>query len=237
MSSLPGNMTNFGYCRDASARIYCIRPGALTISSCNFRIIGLFSSTERLHLHSRHTGGAGAHMGNQLENDTGKDAGAFQALFVAYFPKVRAMLMRQGIDKDTAEEIAQDTLFAVWRKSDQFSIDKGRISAWIYAIARNLRIDRLRRQAVWQRFYADLETIELLHGEAVDSQPWMGERSDIESALHGLPAEQLDVIQLSFIDGLSQGEIAEKLAIPLGTVKSRMRLAFKRLRSTAERKA
>lgn len=176
-------------------------------------------------------------MGNRLEKDTEKDAGAFQALFVTFFPKVRAMLLRQGADTDAAEEIAQDTLFAVWRKSDQFAIDKGSISAWIYAVARNLRIDRLRRQAVWQRFYADLETIELLHGEVADAQPWMGERSDIESALNGLPAEQLDVIQLSFIDGLSQGEIAEKLGIPLGTVKSRMRLAFKRLRSAVERQA
>ena len=58
------------------------------------------------------------------------------------------MLMRQGADRDTAEEIAQDTLFAVWRKSHQFSIDKGTISGWIYAIARNLRIDRIRRQNV-----------------------------------------------------------------------------------------
>jgi RNA polymerase sigma-70 factor (ECF subfamily) len=176
-------------------------------------------------------------MGKQLEHDAQKDAGGFQTLFVTFFPKVRAMLMRQGADQTTAEEIAQDTLFAVWRKSDQFSIDKGTVSAWIYAIARNLRIDRIRRQAVWQRCYEDLETIERLHGEAVDAQPWIGERHDIEIALQQLPAEQLEVIQLSFIDGLSQTEIAEKLAIPLGTVKSRMRLAFKRLRSTAEREA
>lgn len=147
------------------------------------------------------------------------------------------MLMRQGADKDTAEEIAQDTLFVVWRKLHLFSIDKGTIAAWIYAIARNLRIDRLRRQAVWQRFYADLETIERLHGGAIDVQPWVGERSDIESALDRLPAEQLEVIQFSFIDGLSQGEIAEKLALPIGTVKSRMRLAFKKLRSATDREA
>ena len=143
------------------------------------------------------------------------------------------MLMRQGADKDTAEEIAQDTLLAVWQKSHQFSLDKGTIAGWIYAIARNLRIDRLRRQTVWQRFYADLETIERLNG-AIDAQPWVGQRSDIECALNELPAEQLEVIKLSFIDGLPQGEIAKKLALPIGTVKSRMRLAFKKLRSVAE---
>ena len=172
--------------------------------------------------------------GHQLEKNTKKDAQAFQSLFVTFFPKIRAMLMRQGADKDTAEEIAQDTLLAVWQKSHQFSLDKGTIAGWIYAIARNLRIDRLRRQTVWQRFYADLETIERLHGEAIDAQPWVGQRRDIERALNELPAEQLEVIKLSFIDGLPQGEIAKKLALPIGTVKSRMRLAFKKLRSVAE---
>ena len=174
-------------------------------------------------------------MGNLLEKDPEWGAGAFHALFVTFFPKIRAMLMRQGADKETAEEIAQDTMFAVWRKSHQFSSEKGRISTWIYAVARNLRIDRFRRQAVWQRLYAELETVERLHGEAVDAQPWVGERRDIESTLHGLPPEQLEVIQLSLIDGMSQAEIAQKLRLPLGTVKSRMRLAFKKLRSPAER--
>lgn len=179
-------------------------------------------------------GYAWAGMGDQKENNAGKDAGSFQALFVTYFPKVQSMLMRQGADRQTAEEIAQDTLFAVWRKSDQFSAGKGCVSAWIYAIARNLQIDRLRRGAVWQRAYADLETIERLHGEAIDVQPWAEERRDIESAFEKLPPEQSEVIQLSSIDGLSQAEIAERLALPLGTVKSRMRLAFQKLRSAAE---
>ena len=174
-------------------------------------------------------------MGKLLENDTERDAGTFHALFVTFFPKIRAMLMRQGADKETAEEIAQDTMLAVWRKSHQYSSEKGRISTWIYAVARNLRIDRLRRQAVWQRLYAELETVERLHGEAVAAQPWAGEKRDIETILHGLPPGQLEVIQLSLIDGMSQAEIARKLRLPLGTVKSRMRLAFKKLRATAER--
>ncbi len=176
-----------------------------------------------------------AGMGDQKENNSEKDAGSFQALFVTYFPKVQTMLMRQGADRQTAEEIAQDTMFTVCRKSDQFSANKGSISAWIYTIARNLRIDRLRRRAVWQRLYADLETIERLHSGAVDVQPWAGESRDIESAFEKLPPEQSEVIQLSFIDGLSQAEIAERLALPLGTVKSRMRLAFQKLRPAAER--
>ncbi len=146
------------------------------------------------------------------------------------------MLMRQGADKETAEEIAQETMFAVWRKTHQFSGDRGSVSAWIYAIARNLRVDRIRKTAVWRRFYADLEIIERLHDDAVYVQPWVGERGDIESALNALPPDQLEVIQLSFVDGLSQSQIAAKLSLPLGTVKSRMRLAFGKLRSSSERK-
>jgi RNA polymerase sigma-70 factor (ECF subfamily) len=176
-------------------------------------------------------------MGDQFDKIGEKDASAFRALFATFFPKIQAMLIRQGADANTAEEIAQDTMFAVWRKTHQFSNDKGSVSAWIYAIARNLRIDRVRKNAVWQRLYAELETIEWLGGEAVQAQQWVGERNDVEIALRGLPPEQLEVIQLSFIDGLSQSEIAGRLKLPLGTVKSRMRLAFDKLRSSVGREA
>jgi RNA polymerase sigma-70 factor (ECF subfamily) len=172
-------------------------------------------------------------MGDQIKKVVEKDGDAFSTLFATFFPKVRAMLIRQGADKETAEEIAQDTMLAVWRKPQQYSSERGSVSAWIYGIARNLRVDRIRKNAVWQRFYDELEFVERLQSEAVYVQPWMGERDKIEEALRGLPAEQLQVIQLSFIEGLSQSEIAAKLAIPLGTVKSRMRLAFEKLRSVA----
>lgn len=165
----------------------------------------------------------------------GGDAGAFRSLFVTFYPKVKAMLIRQGADKETAEEIAQDTLFAVWRKSHLFSNDRGSISAWIYTIARNLRIDRIRKQAVWQRFYTEFETMERIHNSADELQPWKQEPGYIETVLGRLPPEQLQIIQLCFVDGLSQSEIAARLALPLGTVKSRMRLAFEKMRFAAER--
>jgi RNA polymerase sigma-70 factor, ECF subfamily len=177
-------------------------------------------------------------MGDQLKKIAEeRDAGAFRSLFLTFCPKVRAMLVRQGTDMDMAEEIAQETMLTVWRKSQQYSREMGSVSAWIYTIARNLRIDRVRRQAVWQRCYEELETIERLQVSADEPRPWERERREIEGALGGLPAEQLQVIQLSFVDGLSQHEIAAKLDLPLGTVKSRMRLAFEKLRNSAERGA
>lgn len=178
-------------------------------------------------------------MGDQLKKIAQeRDAGAFCSLFQTFWPKVRAMLMRQGADQETAEEIAQETMLAVWRKSHQFSSDRGSVAAWIYGIARNLRIDRLRQQAVWQRYYEEFAIQERL--APTSSGPPAGEiqgalLGDIEVALSRLPPEQLQVIQLSFIDGLTQSEIAAKLSLPLGTVKSRMRLAYDKLRPSAER--
>jgi RNA polymerase sigma-70 factor (ECF subfamily) len=180
----------------------------------------------------------GEYMGNQLKKITDEqDAGAFRSLFLTFCPKVRAMLMRQGADRETAEEIAQDTMLTVWRKSHQFSNARGSVSAWIYTIARNLRIDRVRQQAVWQRCHEEFETMERLQPSADEPRSWERERDEIEGALGGLPPEQLQVIQLSFVDGLSQSAIAARLDLPLGTVKSRMRLAFDKLRCSAERRA
>lgn len=147
------------------------------------------------------------------------------------------MLMRQGADKETAEEIAQETMLTIWSKSHQYSRDKGSVSAWVYTIARNLRIDRVRKQAIWQRCYEEFETIERLRTTPDEPRFWEHERNEIDGALGGLPPEQLQVIQLSFVDGLSQAQIAARLALPLGTVKSRMRLAFDKLRCSSERGA
>lgn len=175
-------------------------------------------------------------MGDQLKKIADdRDANAFRSLFLAFYPKVKAMLVRQGTDTHTAEEIAQDTLFLVWRKSHQFSVTKGSLSAWIYTIARNLRIDRLRKQAGWQRCYQELETMEQLRepAEAQRSPQW--EEGEITQMLASLSPDQREVLQLAFIEGLSQSEIATRLGIPLGTVKSRMRLAFDKLRGQLER--
>jgi RNA polymerase sigma-70 factor (ECF subfamily) len=177
-------------------------------------------------------------MGDELEKITDeRDASAFRSLFLVFCPKLRAMLMRQGADRETAEDIAQETMFTVWRKSHQFSNNRGSIAAWIYTIARNLRVDWVRKQAVWQRYHEEFETMERLHTSVDEVRSWEQEEREIEAALDRLPAEQLQIIQLTFVDGLSQREIATRLDLPLGTVKSRMRLAFEKLRCSGEREA
>ncbi len=159
-----------------------------------------------------------------------RDPQAFQDLFRIYGPRVKAMMMRQGADADTAEEIAQETLFAVWRKAHLFVEQKGSVGTWIYTIARNLRIDRFRRQVIWQDLPEELDRTpseDDLPDEAMDRNQ---QRDRIRAVLSTLPPEQYEVVYLSYIEGLSHNEIAERLDAPLGTIKSRMRLAYQKVR-------
>lgn len=97
-----------------------------------------------------------------------------------------------------------------------------------------MRVDRLRRQTVWDEYRGELESLQTVDGEPEGDLNAEENRLEVQQALSCLSPEQLEVIQLSFIDGLTQNEIAKKLDIPLGTVKSRMRLAFGKLRCAAE---
>ncbi len=163
-----------------------------------------------------------------------QDPEAFRILFENFAPRVRSYMMRQGADAATAEELAQETLLTVWRKARLYSGEKGSATTWIYTIARNLRIDRIRRETVWQ------ELPEGLNEEPADDTPpdeAVSERERkgrVHLALETLPQEQHEVVVLSYLEGLSHSEIADRLELPLGTVKSRMRLAYQKLRESVE---
>ncbi|MFA5955531.1 sigma-70 family RNA polymerase sigma factor [Hyphomicrobium sp.] len=160
-----------------------------------------------------------------------RDPRAFKQLFEKYAPRVKSLMMRYGADANTAEELAQETLFAVWRKATLYSDEKGSVTTWIFAIARNLRIDKLRREETWvelpdgydQQPSTDVQPDEVLSDEE--------RRLKMRLALNSLPADQLQVVTLSFIDGRSHSQIAEQLGLPVGTVKSRIRLAYLKLRA------
>ncbi len=159
------------------------------------------------------------------------DAAAFRELYQAYGPRVKAYMMRQGADAATAEDLAQETLFTVWRRASLYAADKGSAATWIFTIARNLRIDRLRREMPWQ------ELPEGRHEQASDETPPDDALSEkerqvrVRAALAELPPEQREVVVLSYLEGLSHGEIATRLGLPMGTVKSRMRIAYQRVRT------
>ncbi len=160
---------------------------------------------------------------------------AFCSLFNEFAPRIKRSMLRQGADLASAEELAQETLLAVWRKARLYCPDKGSPTTWIYAIARNLRIDRLRRETAWQ----DLPDVQ---AEAIPADDALQDdvvaerqrRVRVQEVLTLLPTEQRQVVELAFIDGLSHGEIAERLCAPLGTVKSRMRLAYRKVRAALE---
>jgi RNA polymerase sigma-70 factor (ECF subfamily) len=164
----------------------------------------------------------------------GGDAQAFVELFRSYVPRLKSYMMRQGADATTAEELAQETLMAVWRKAQLYSADKGSPTTWIFTIARNLRIDRLRREVVWQALpegHEETPSDDIAADDVIDLDE-RGRR--VRKALAELPPEQREVVVLAFVDGLSHNEIAERLGLPLGTVKSRMRLAYGRMRGHVE---
>jgi RNA polymerase sigma-70 factor (ECF subfamily) len=163
-----------------------------------------------------------------------RDPQAFRTLFLTFGPKVKAMMLRQGADTDTAEEIAQETMFAVWRKAHLFVESKGSIATWIYTIARNLRIDRVRRQVVWHAYAEEMPDIAGSDEPPDDRLAREQAEVVILGALDTLPPEQREVIQLAFSGNLSHSEIARKLGLPLGTVKSRVRLAYQKLREALE---
>ena len=162
------------------------------------------------------------------------DPAAFRELYEAYGPRVKAYMMRRGADSGTAEDLAQETLLTVWRKAALYAGEKGSMTTWVFAIARNLRIDRLRREVPW------LELPEGRMAEASDEplpDEAMAEKERqerVRAALADLPPEQKEVVSLAYLEGLSHSEIAERLSVPLGTVKSRMRIAYQKIREALE---
>jgi RNA polymerase sigma-70 factor (ECF subfamily) len=160
-----------------------------------------------------------------------QDRAAFASLFVYYAPKVKALLMRAGASAELAEDIAQDALLTVWNKASQFDAQRASPSAWIYTIARNLRIDKL-RQEQRAKLFADAAAAEPEDSERPDHELDVSQRDErIRAAIRELPEDQLRVVELSFVEGLPHADIAQILSLPLGTVKSRLRLAMTKLRN------
>ena len=165
-----------------------------------------------------------------------RDRQAFAALFKHFAPRVKAHLARAGCTPQAAEELAQETMISVWSKAISFDPQRAGLSTWIFTIARNLRIDRHRRDAGvpgsgggWD----DEDYLEQIADPAAspEEQLCTGRReSGVRQALATLSSEQTLLLRLSFYDEHPHSQIARELNIPLGTVKSRIRLAVHQLR-------
>ena len=161
-----------------------------------------------------------------------QDKAAFADLFQHFAPRVKSYMLKLGSADEMAEELAQQTLLQVWRKAQLFDPDKAAASTWIFRIARNIRIDVLRKQ---KHFFDDDFDLAKIEDEQEDAEVKINREQKsrhVALALAKLPQDQAKIIRMSFYDGLSHGEIAKQLELPLGTVKSRIRLAFGRLKES-----
>lgn len=162
------------------------------------------------------------------------DMAAFEALFREFSPRIRAYLLKMTRDAQASEDLMQETMIAIWRKAGQFDPSRGHASAWIYTIARNIWIDAWRRQ---RRPAFDPDDPALVADPEPDAPKLMEDKESsaaLHAALKHLPQEQVELIKLSFFEEASHSTIAERLGLPIGTVKSRIRLAFGRLRTALE---
>lgn len=156
------------------------------------------------------------------------DRAAFARLFDHFAPRLKAMLLRKGQTDGTAEDIVQDVMLSVWHKAAQFDPHRAEASAWIYRIARNRQIDILRRRAPITP--EDLPEIESDEPDAAQILGLEQEGAKLRAALAGLNPDQTRILEQAFFEDLPHSQISEATGLPLGTIKSRIRLGLEKLR-------
>ncbi len=159
-----------------------------------------------------------------------KDQAAFARVFSHFAPRVKGFLIRSGASAEMAEECAQDVMATIWRKAHLFDPTKASPSTWIFTIARNRQIDLIRKARRPEP--EELDWGPEAETDASDALALQEETIRLGKALAELPEKQRDLIQRAYFGDLSHNEIAEETGLPLGTIKSRIRLALDRLRHT-----
>ncbi len=157
-----------------------------------------------------------------------KDRTAFAAIFEHFAPRVKAFLIRSGSGPSVAEECTQEVMATLWQKAHLFDPSRASVSTWIYTIARNKKIDVLRRQRRPEP--EDLPWGPEQEPDLADVVTLQQESDRLAKALADLPEKQRILIEKAYFGELSHSEIAEETGLPLGTIKSRIRLALERLR-------
>ncbi len=154
------------------------------------------------------------------------DKKIYARLFNHFAPKVKAYILRLGVAVSAAEEVTQEVMLSVWRKAHMYHPEKAAASTWIFTLARNQSIDWMRKQKYPQ--YSLDEWSETASESGQGEQEVLSDR--VAKAIRQLPEKQAQVIYMSYFEGRSHGDIASRLDIPLGSVKSRIRLASEKLK-------
>ncbi|WP_132464008.1 sigma-70 family RNA polymerase sigma factor [Rhodovulum marinum] len=157
-----------------------------------------------------------------------KDQSAFAELFGHFAPRVKAFLMKSGADEALAEECAQEVMATVWNKAQLFDPERASVATWVFTIARNRRIDALRKQRRPEP--EDLPWGPEHEPDQSETIALQQESEQLGKALAALPENQRVLIERAYFGELSHSEIAAETGLPLGTIKSRIRLALERLR-------
>lgn len=162
------------------------------------------------------------------------DRSAFAALFRHFAPKIKGYLVKLGADRGQAEELTQEVMLTVWRKAATFDRRQASAATWMFTIARNRRIDAIRRERRPELDPSDPMLVPEEPAAADDRLDALAREARVAKALKTLPAEQAELVHEAFFLSKTHSQIAEETKIPLGTVKSRLRLAFNRLRKAME---
>lgn len=157
-----------------------------------------------------------------------QDRAAFARLFAHFAPRVKGFLMKSGADPQVAEDCAQDVMVTLWRKAHLFDPTRASVSTWVFTIARNRRIDLARREKRPEP--EDLGWGPEPETAQDDSVALQQETDQLGQALKKLPAKQRELIERAYFGDLTHKEIADATGLPLGTIKSRIRLALEKLR-------
>ncbi|MEO6301153.1 MAG: sigma-70 family RNA polymerase sigma factor [Paracoccaceae bacterium] len=158
----------------------------------------------------------------------GQDRAAFAMLFTHFAPRVKAFLMKSGTPAQVAEECAQDVMATLWQKAAQYDPARASVATWVFTIARNRRIDMARRDRRPEPEVLDWGPLD--EPDQADIYQAAEETRVLGAALASLPEKQRLMIQRAFYGDLTHTEIAAETGLPLGTIKSRIRLALDRLR-------
>ena len=159
-----------------------------------------------------------------------QDQRAFAELFAHFAPRVKAFLMKSGASPSMAEECTQEVMATLWHKAHLFDPSRASVATWIFTIARNKKIDALRKQRRPEP--ENLEWGPEAEPEAADILVLQQESQQLTEAMAALPSQQRELIEKAYFGDLSHSEIAAETGLPLGTIKSRLRLALSKLRQT-----
>lgn len=166
--------------------------------------------------------------GDMIAVRDSRDRAAFGRLFDHFAPRLKAMMLRGGLRDGTAEDVVQDVMLAVWHKAGQFDPHRADAAGWIYGIARNRRIDMARRRPLAQP--DEMPELESQEPDAAQIVALQQEARHLAEALARLGPEQAEALRIAYFEDIPHSRISEMTGLPLGTIKSRIRLGLERLR-------